>query len=103
VLNALEAATRRRVRRVSIASTLGVYLGVTAIPFREDTPLPITPVDPIPLLKKSSELIGALAADSAGTEVINLRISTVWGPLRRANGPPFAALPALVRTGAALA
>jgi UDP-glucose 4-epimerase len=101
VLNALEAATRWRVRRVSIASTLGVYLGVTAIPFREDAPLPMTPVDPSPALTKSSELIGALVADSAAIEVINLRISTVWGPLRRANEPPFAALPALVRTGAA--
>jgi UDP-glucose 4-epimerase len=51
VLNALEAATRWRVQRVSIASTLGLYLGVTAVPFREDAPRPMTPVDPIPVLK----------------------------------------------------
>jgi UDP-glucose 4-epimerase len=101
VRNALEAASRWRVQRVSIASTLGVYLGVTAVPFREDAPLSMTPVDPSPVLTKSSELIEALVANSAGIEVINLRISTVWGPLRRANEPSFAALPALIRTGAA--
>jgi len=99
LLNALHAAARWSVQRISIASTLGVYLGVNEIPFREDAPLPMTPIDPIPVLKKSAELIGSLVADS-GVEVVNLRISTVWGPLRPHNEPPFAALPALVRTGA---
>jgi UDP-glucose 4-epimerase len=99
LLNALHAATRWAVRRISIASTLGVYLGVNEIPFREDTPLPMTRVDPIPVLKKSAELIGSLVADSAGIQVVNLRISTTWGPLRRHIEAPFAALPALVHGG----
>src|SRR5207253_11399167 len=62
---------------------------------------PMTPVDRIPALKKTAELIGSLVADSAGLEVVNLRISTIWGPLRRHNEPQFAALPALVRGAAA--
>jgi UDP-glucose 4-epimerase len=49
------------------------------------------------VLKKSAELIGSLVADS-GVEVVNLRISTVWDRCAP-HEPPFAALPALVRTG----
>jgi UDP-glucose 4-epimerase len=101
LLNALHAALRWGVRRVSIASTLGIYAGVHDTPFREDAALPMTPVDRIPVLKNSAELIGSLVADSADLEVVNLRISTIWGPLRRHNEPPFAALPALVRGAAA--
>jgi UDP-glucose 4-epimerase len=99
LLNALQAAMQWTVRRISIASTLGVYLGVTESPFREDVPLPTAPVTPIPALKKSAELFGSLVADSTGIEVINVRISTIWGPLRRHNVAPFAALPALVHGG----
>jgi UDP-glucose 4-epimerase len=99
LVNVLDAATRWTVRRISIASSLGVYLGVTESPFREDAPLPMTPVDPIPVLKKTAELVGSLVADRAGLEVIGLRMATVWGPLRRHNEPPFAALPELVHSG----
>jgi UDP-glucose 4-epimerase len=101
VLNALQAALRWGVRRVSIASTLGVYAGVRGTAFGEDAALPMTPVDRIPALKKIAELIGSLVADSTGVEVVNLRISTIWGPGRRHNEPPFAALAALVRGAAA--
>jgi UDP-glucose 4-epimerase len=101
LLNALDAAIRWGVPRVSIASTLGVYLGVSETPLREDAALPMTPVDRIPVLKKTAELIGSLVADSADVQVINLRIATVWGPLRRHNEPPFAALPTLIHGAAA--
>jgi len=72
LLNVLDAATPWAVRRISIASSLGVYLGVTDAPFRGDPPLPMTLVDPIPVLKKTAELIGSLVADSAGLEVVSL-------------------------------
>ena len=45
VLNALRAAREWEVRRISLASTLGGYLGVDEHPVREDVPLPVTPVD----------------------------------------------------------
>ena len=83
LLNALRAAREWDVSRISIASTIGVYLGVPDVPFREDAPLPMTAVRPIPVVKKSAELFASLVADSAGLDVVNLRISTVWGPLIR--------------------
>jgi UDP-glucose 4-epimerase len=95
VLNALRAAREWAVRRISIASTLGVYLGVDEHPFREDVALPIAPVDPIPVQKKVAELICALIAETEGLDVVSLRLSTVWGPLGPSPSPYFA-LPGMV-------
>jgi UDP-glucose 4-epimerase len=85
----VDAGPRRRAR-----------LGERPGRFREDVPLPITPADPIPVLKKSAELFGSPVADRTGIDVVSLRISTICGPLRQHHEPPFAALPALVRGGA---
>ena len=95
LLNTLRAAREWAVPRITIASTIGVYIGVDESPFREDLPLPMTTVEPIPVLKKSAELFASLVGGNEAFEVVNLRISTVWGPL----GPddsPFYALPHLV-------
>jgi UDP-glucose 4-epimerase len=96
VLNALQAARAWSVARISIASSLAVYQGVPGTVYREDIPLPMTPAEPVPVLKKIAELAGALVAAADGLDVVNLRLSTIWGPLRRHNEPPFSAIPDLV-------
>jgi UDP-glucose 4-epimerase len=83
LLNALRAARDWGVARIGIASTVGVYVGVAEVPFREDVPLPVSPTLPIPVFKKAAELFASLIADSDGLDVVNLRIATIWGPLIR--------------------
>lgn len=100
LLNALEAATRWGVRRISVASTVGAYIGVDDNPFREDAALPTDVVDPIPVFKKAAETFTAMVADSAGIDAVSLRIATVWGPLGDPR-TPFFALPHLVHAAAA--
>jgi UDP-glucose 4-epimerase len=76
LLNLLQAACEWRVRRVGIASTIGVYGGATAQrPLREDVPLPITAGHAIPAFKKIGELLGDYLADATGVEIVNYRIS----------------------------
>jgi UDP-glucose 4-epimerase len=95
LLNALKAATVWGVRRFSVASTIGVYMGVDEVPLREDAPLPVVAAHQIPVFKKTAELFAELTGDSAGFDTVSLRIGTIWGPL----GPPdnpFFALPRLL-------
>ena len=91
LLNALEAATVWGVRRFSVASSIAVYLGVDEVALREDAPLPAVAAHQIPVFKKTAELFATLAGDSAGFDVVNLRIGTVWGPLGRARQPVHSA------------
>ena len=86
--------------RVGVASTIGVYGGVTAEgPVGEDTPLPMTSGHVIPAFKKIGELLTDYLAGAAGIDVVNYRISAIWGPLGRAAGPFFPA-PQLVHAAA---
>jgi UDP-glucose 4-epimerase len=102
LLNALRAARAWSVARISIASSLAVYQGAPGSIFREDLPLPMTPAEPMPVLKKTAELLGALVAAGEGLDVVNLRLSTIWGPLRHYDEPPFSAVPGLARPGRGL-
>ena len=95
LLNALRAATVWGVRRFSVASSVAVYLGVDEVALREDTPLPVVAAHQIPVFKKTAELFAALAGASAGFDVVNLRIGTVWGPLGVPDNP-FTPLPRLL-------
>lgn len=95
LLNVLEAARAWGVRRVSVASTIGVYAGVDEAPWREDAALPAVAPHQIPVFKKAAELFTSLAGDSAGFETVVLRIGTVWGPLGLPDNP-FFALPRLL-------
>jgi UDP-glucose 4-epimerase len=95
LLNALKAATVWGVRRFSVASTIGVYAGVDAVPWREDAPLPVTAAHQIHVFKKTAELFAALAGGQAGFETVSLRIGTIWGPLGLPDSP-FFALPRLL-------
>ena len=95
LLNALKAATVWRVRRFSVASTIGAYAGVDEVPWREDAPLPVVAPHQIHVFKKTAELFAALAGDSAGFDTVSLRIGTIWGPLGLPDSP-FFALPRLL-------
>lgn len=100
LLNVLEAAVRWEVPRVGLASTIGVYGGVTAAsPLGEDLPLPMAAGHVIPAFKKIGELLGDYLAGAAQLEVVNYRIAAIWGPGGRA-ASPFLALPALVHAAA---
>jgi UDP-glucose 4-epimerase len=88
------------VDRVGVASTIGVYGGVTAEgPLGEDTPLPMVAGHVIPAFKKIGELLTDHLAGATGIDVVNYRISAIWGPLGRAADPFFPA-PQLVHAAA---
>jgi UDP-glucose 4-epimerase len=95
LLNAFEAARAWGVRRVCVASTIGVYAGVDGTPFREDAPLPPGVPHPIPAFKRSAEALASAIAGHADFEAVCLRIGAVWGPGGRADSP-FFAIPGLV-------
>lgn len=95
LLNALQAATVWGVRRFAVASTIGVYLGLDDVPFREDAVLPQVMPHHLPVFKKSAESFATLAGDHAGFDTVSLRIGTVWGPLGVPDNP-FTPLPRLV-------
>jgi UDP-glucose 4-epimerase len=99
LLNVVQAAGEWQVPRVGMASTVGVYGGVTAEPpYREDQPLPMAAGHVIPAFKKVGELLTDYLAGATGIEILSYRISP-WGP----GGNPsslFMALPQLVHAAA---
>jgi UDP-glucose 4-epimerase len=99
LLNIARVAQEWGVRRVSLASTIGVYSGIeTGSPLAEDLPVRLTAPHPIPRWKKISELLGEQLAEATGAEIISLRISGTWGPLGHED--PFFAAPALIHAAA---
>jgi UDP-glucose 4-epimerase len=91
-------ASEWNVRRIGLASTIGVYSGVQHGPLTEDMPLLLTAPHPIPRSKKIGELLGEQLAEATGIEIINLRISGTWGPVGHED--PFFAAPALIHAAA---
>ena len=84
LLNVLQAALAWQVPRVAIASTIGVYGGTSEqSPLREDLPLPMTAVHPIPAAKKVHELLADFIANTTGLQIYLTRIGGAWGPLAR--------------------
>src|SRR5215472_2376325 len=99
LLNVLQAACDWQVPRVGVASTIGVYGGVTGDPpLREDAPLPMPSGHVIPAFKKIGELLADYLAGATGIEILSYRISP-WGP---GGNPasPFTAAPQLVHAAA---
>lgn len=102
LFNLLQVAQEWGVRRVALASTIGVYGGAKDPfegPLTEDLPLSMQAPHLIPTFKKVSELLGGHLADATGVEVVNLRISGTWGPLGHSPDPFFPA-PQLVHAAA---
>lgn len=81
LINVLEHAESWKVRRISIASSVGVYRGVAEERLAEDTWLPIESTNPTEAYKKAFEIIANHFADRTGIDLVNLRISGIWGPL----------------------
>ena len=95
----VRVASEWNVRRIALASTLGVYSGVQHVgPLTEDMPVLLTAPHPIPRAKKIGELLGEQLAEATGLEIINLRISGTWGPVGHED--PFFAAPALIHAAA---
>jgi UDP-glucose 4-epimerase len=98
--NIVRVASEWNVRRIGLASTIGVYSGVQHVgPLTEDMPVLLTAPHPIPRAKKIGELLGEQLAEATGIEIINLRISGTWGPVGHED--PFFAAPALIHAAAA--
>ncbi len=87
-INVLEAARLSDVRRVGIASSIGVYGSLPAGPFREDALLPVESVNPTETFKKAMEITGMHYASRTGLEVIALRIGSPYGPLYHSGAAP---------------
>lgn len=99
LLNVFEVAQEWGVRRVGVASTIGVYAGITADgALGEDLPLSMTAYHVIPAFKKIGELLDDWLARAAGLDVVNYRISGTWGP--GGHEDPFFAAPALIHAAA---
>jgi UDP-glucose 4-epimerase len=80
--NVLDAAEAWGVKRVTFASALGVYAGITELPWKEDAPLSLIAPAPIVALKKISEITANFVNMSDKVECVALRIAAVFGPLQ---------------------
>ncbi|MFI7113893.1 NAD-dependent epimerase/dehydratase family protein [Nonomuraea sp. NPDC050227] len=100
LLNALEVARARGVRRFAVASSLGVYAGRPETRWHEELPLPAADLPhPIVALKKAAEPLITHGLLGSGVQPVVLRIGSVWGPLMDPESP-FNHIPPYV--GAAL-
>src|SRR5689334_13446726 len=88
LLNALSAARAWGVRRFAVASSLGVYIGQTEIPWHEDLPLPSADLPHLIIaFKKAVEPITTHSLQGTGIHPILLRIGSIWGPLMDPESP----------------
>jgi UDP-glucose 4-epimerase len=79
--NVLEAARTFGLRRVSLGSSVAVYGGLPAGPFREDMPLPVHSPTQVSAFKKGMEMHAQYYAMQAKLDVVALRIASIYGPL----------------------
>lgn len=92
LLNVFNAAREWKVRRLGLASTIGVYAGVTATgALSEDLPLPMTSPHSIPRFKKIGELMADHLTEVTDVDAVSYRIGAIWGPLGHAPDPFFPA------------
>jgi len=77
----LDAARDAGVRRISLASSSAPYFGVAEGPFREDQPLPIDSVISPEAFKKAWEILTLNYAKAASIDLVNMRLSGVYGPM----------------------
>ena len=100
LLNIVEAAKTWGVRRVGIASTIGVYDGGEVGALEESLPLPLSAPHAIASAKKVGEILASYLGAAVGIEIYAARIGAIWGPLGRTVSP-FFAVPQLVHAAAA--
>ena len=78
--NVLEAARTFGLRRVSLGSSVAVYGGLPAGPFREDQPLPVPSPTQVSAFKKGMEMHAQYYAAQTKLDVVALRIASIYGP-----------------------
>ncbi len=82
LFNIVEVAQDWGVKRVSVASTIGVYAGLSNTGgLSEDLPVPLSAPHVIPTFKRIGELLNNHLAKATGVATINVRIGGAWGPL----------------------
>jgi nucleoside-diphosphate-sugar epimerase len=88
LLNALEAARTWDVRRFAVASSIGVYIGRTEVPWHEKLALPTAQLPhPIVAFKKAVEPLTMHSLQGSGAQPVVLRIGSTWGPLMDPESP----------------
>jgi nucleoside-diphosphate-sugar epimerase len=88
LLNALDAARAWRVRRFAVASSLGVYIGRSEIPWHEDLALPTAALPHLIIaFKKVVEPLATHSLRGSGVQPVVLRIGSTWGPLMDPQSP----------------
>jgi UDP-glucuronate 4-epimerase len=81
-VNVLEAARRRGVKKVIIASSSSVYGVNSKVPFAESDPL-FSAISPYAASKLACEALGHVYHHVHGLDVVMLRFFTVYGPRQR--------------------
>lgn len=79
----LEAGRAAGVKRITIGSSVAVYRGLEAGPFRESAPLPAGSRLGVEAFKKCFETLADHYAQRTGLDIVCLRIASVYGPLYR--------------------
>ncbi|HZR50753.1 MAG TPA: NAD(P)-dependent oxidoreductase [Streptosporangiaceae bacterium] len=88
LLNALDAARTWGVRRFAVASSLGVYIGQTEIPWHEDLALPAADLPHLIIaFKKAVEPLTTHSLQGTDVQPVVLRIGSIWGPLMDPESP----------------
>jgi nucleoside-diphosphate-sugar epimerase len=96
LLNALDAARTWKVRRFAVASSIGVYIGRTEIPWREELALPTAELPHLIIaFKKAVEPLTTHSLRGSGVQPVVLRIGSIWGPLMDPESP-FSPIPPYV-------
>jgi UDP-glucuronate 4-epimerase len=78
----LEAARRRGVKKVTIASSSSVYGVNSKVPFSESDPI-FQPISPYACSKLACEGLGHVYHHVYGMDIVMLRFFTVYGPRQR--------------------
>jgi nucleoside-diphosphate-sugar epimerase len=88
LFNALDAARAWGVGRFAVASSLGVYIGRTEIPWYEELPLATAALpNVIVAFKKAVEPLTTHSLQGSGVQPVVLRIGSIWGPLMDPESP----------------
>ena len=90
LLNALDAARAWGVRRFAVASSVGVYIGRSEIPWHEELALPTADLPHLIIaFKKAVEPLTTHSLAGSGVQPVVLRIGTIWGPVIDPESPFF--------------
>ncbi|WP_433729626.1 NAD-dependent epimerase/dehydratase family protein [Actinoplanes sp. CA-051413] len=88
LLNALDAARAWNVRRFAVASSIGVYIGRSQIPWHEELPLPSVELPHLIIaFKKAVEPLTIHSLAGTAVQPVVLRIGSIWGPLMDPESP----------------